>query len=227
VDGTTLNGLQWPTQAYSSVADLGQALQTTLNNALAQSANGQGKGVTVTVDKNTGGLLLQSDSTGSSSSVTVLNGLEPAGFAAGMTISGQSNVAGTIGGYTAVGNGSTLTGGVGTPVAGLALKVNGGSTGSRGTVSVTHGFANALNDILDQMQSEKGVVGSRMRGLNDSVTSIGKNIDGFNQRLNAVKQRYYAQYNAMDRTVSKMTSLGNYLTQQFSSLSNSSNKKSS
>jgi flagellar hook-associated protein 2 len=216
VDGVALTNVSWPAgQTYNSAADAAVGLQSAINTALAADPNGSGLSVAASVDAASGGIVLQSNSSGTKSSLTVVSGLSSLGFADGSTNTGQSNVSGTIGGFAALGNGNTLVGSTGTPVAGLSININGGPAGSRGTVSFTRGFANAMDDLLTQLQSSKGLIQSAISGLNSSVTAIGKQIDAENQRLTKVQQGYLTEFNAMDSTVSKLTSLGSWLTQQF------------
>jgi flagellar hook-associated protein 2 len=221
VDGVALTNVSWPAgQTYNSAADAAVGLQSAINTALAADPNGSGLSVAASVDAASGGIVLQSNSSGTKSSLTV-SGLSALGFTDGSTNTGQANVSGTIGGFAALGNGNTLVGSTGTPVAGLSININGGPAGSRGTVSFTRGFANAMDDLLTQLQSSKGLIQSAISGLNSSVTAIGKQIDAENQRLTKVQQGYLTQFNAMDGTVSKLNSLGSWLAQQFGGSSSS------
>lgn len=227
VDGVALNNVSWTAgQTYNNATQVASALQSAVNNALTTAPGGSGKSVTVTVDPASGGLVLRSNSTGTTSSVTVTSGLSSLGFANGATNTGSANIAGTIGGYAASGSGNTLTGAAGTPVEGLSLNVNGGINGSRGTVNFTKGYANQLDSLLSTMLSSQGIVSASIDSLNKSITTVGKSIDSFNQRLAATQQRYLNEFNAMDAAVGKLKSMGNFLTQQLASLSGSSSSSS-
>lgn len=227
VDGVALNNVSWTAgQTYNNASQVASALQSTVNSALAAAPGGAGKSVTVSVDPNTGGLQLQSNSTGTTSSVTVTTGLASLGFADGVTNTGSTNVAGTIGGYAAIGSGNTLTGAIGTPVEGLSINISSGVTGDRGTVAFTKGVANALDSLLTTMTSDKGILSASVASLNKSIDTVGKQMDAFNKRLADTQQRYLNQFNAMDAAVGKLKSMGNFLSQQLAAMSGSSSSSS-
>jgi len=223
VDGVALTNVAWPAgQTYNNATQVAAALQSTINSALTAAPGGSGKAVTVSVDPGTGGLLLQSNTTGTASSVTVTSGLASLGFANGSTNTGQASVSGTIGGYAATGNGSTLVGAVGTPVEGLTINIAGGATGSRGTVAFTKGFANQMDALLTKLQGTNGPVTASIKSLNAEIATVGKSIDAMNLKLAATRKRYQDQFNSMDSVVGNLKSLGNYLTQQIAAASKSS-----
>ncbi|SCK16332.1 flagellar filament capping protein FliD [Vogesella sp. LIG4] len=226
INGQTSGALSLPTGSYTA-ATLASTLQSAINADSTLSANGAT--VSVSVD-GSGKLLLTSSKTGTTSTVEVLGGLDnvttAAGslnlFSTGAGVAGADKVSGTIGGYAALGDGNKLTGAVGTPVEGLSVTVNGGTIGDRGTVDFTKGFAFALDGVLNSLlTSQTGVLDTKTKGLNDSVTSIEKRKDQLNTQLTATEARYRAQFNAMDTAVAQLQSLGTYLTQQLAGLAKS------
>jgi flagellar hook-associated protein 2 len=128
------------------------------------------------------------------------------------------NVAGTIGGVTATGNGQTLTGMGGSPTDGLQLKITSGSAGGRGTVSFSQGYAFQLNSLATSFIGTDGMVASKTTGLNNSIKAIGKDRDKFSERLTAIEARYRTQFTALDTMLSSMQSTQTYLTQQLAAI---------
>ncbi|CAH0299280.1 Flagellar hook-associated protein 2 [Massilia sp. Bi118] len=129
------------------------------------------------------------------------------------------NVAGTIGGLAATGNGQTLTAMAGSAVEGLQLKVNGGATGDRGSISFSQGYAFQLNTLAAGFIGTDGMVTGKTNGLNATVKSIQKQTDTFNTRLTAIEARYRAQFTALDSMLSSMQTTQSYLTQQLAAIS--------
>ena len=128
------------------------------------------------------------------------------------------DVAGTIGGVTATGNGQTLTGMAGSPVDGLQLKVTGGTQGDRGSVSFSQGYAYQLNSLAAGFIGTDGMITSKTTGLNSSVTAIQKQKDAFNVRLSAIEKRYRTQFTALDSMLVSMQTTQSYLTQQLAAI---------
>jgi flagellar hook-associated protein 2 len=117
-----------------------------------------------------------------------------------------------------VGSGQFLTGAVGNAAEGLKLLINNGSTGDRGTVKFSSGYASYMSTTLDAFLADNGLIKSRQTGLNSSIKSLGNQRDVLNQRLIGVEARYRKMFSQLDTTISQMTSTSNYLTQQLSRL---------
>jgi flagellar hook-associated protein 2 len=188
-------------------------VQAAINGASALSSNGAGVSVT-----QAGGLLtITSNRYGSTSSVTA------SGTAASTLLGNQPSsvagtaVAGSIGGVVAAGSGQTLTG-----AGGLAVQITGGSTGSRGTISFTNGYAHRLDTLLDDVLSASGLLAGRTDGINRSIKDLDRQRDRFNQRLTSIETRYRAQFTALDTLLSSMQSTSAFLTQQLNVLNGTS-----
>ncbi len=176
--------------------------------------------VTVSVDSATGALQIASNKKGASSTVTVSSGLASLGLSDGMTNTGKASVEGTIGGFAVTSVGSRLTGNAGTPIDGLSIDITGGATGDRGSVNFTRGFAWALDKALTDLQGTNGPIASRQQGINTSLKLISKQQTAVSQRIDDTEARLRKQFNAMDEAVSKLTALGNYVTQQMQAFQN-------
>lgn len=128
------------------------------------------------------------------------------------------DVAGTIGGAVAVGSGQTLTGSAGSGSAGIAVTINGGQLGDRGTVNISKGVSALFATITDNYLGSSGLIQNKNDGLNKSIADIGKQRDALNTRLTLTEARLRKQYSALDVTLSSMNSTSNYLSQQLAAL---------
>lgn len=196
---------------------LAKQLQAAINgnSGLASS----GSSVEASIDAN-GKLVLASSKYGSVSNIKLadVSGTTVASiFGAAAPVAGK-DVAGTINGYPVTGSGQTMTGLAGSPVEGLKIEVTGGSTGDRGTISFSQGYAYQLNNLATSFLGSKGLIGSRTDGLNKNIKDIAKQKDAFTAKLEGVEARYRAQFTRLDTLLAQMQSTQTYLTQQLASL---------
>lgn len=195
---------------------LATQLQSAINNASAfKSAS-----IAATVSQSGGVLTITSNSYGSASTVSVTGGTAATDlFGATPASSTGLDVAGTIGGNAATGSGQTLTGGTGTPVEGLQVKVTGGATGARGTVSATQGFAYQLAQLATNfLDPTSGAITAATNGINQSITDVTNQRNDFNDRMAVVQQNYLSQFTALDTLISSMNSTSSFLTQQLAQI---------
>nr|WP_267877429.1 flagellar filament capping protein FliD [Duganella flavida] len=193
-------------------------LQSSINGVSAFSNNGAT--VTATIGDD-GTLKLASTRYGSKSNIHIIStgGTDLSTvFGSGAPVDGK-DVAGTIGGYTATGDGQTLTGAPGAPVDGLKLTIAGDTTGSRGSFGFSQGYAYQLNTLAAGYLGSSGAIASRTTGLNNSVKDVQKQRDAFSSRLTDIEARYRAQYSALDTSIASMNTTASFLTQQFAALS--------
>lgn len=196
-----------------TAASLASALQSKLNGATALSD----AGVTASVTQNAGVLTVTSARYGSASKVTVTGGNGTAGLFGTATATDGFDIAGTIGGQNASGNGQTLTASGGY-AAGLAVAVVGGTTGERGVVNFANGFAYQLDKLVSKLLDTNGVVDSRVDGLNASIKDIGKRREALELRMTQIEARYRAQFTALDTAIASMNKTSTFLTQQLANL---------
>jgi len=128
------------------------------------------------------------------------------------------NASGSINGATATGSGASLIGAVGDASEGLTLKVNGGTTGARGTINFSVGYASQLNTILTNLLSSAGSLTSRTDGMNSSISRLNKQADAITARLTTIEASYRAQYTKLDTLMSSMSATSTYLTQQIAAI---------
>lgn len=217
VDGIASGAIALTQGSYTSGEDLAAELQARINGDGALSD----AGVSVTVGFAAGQLQIRSDRFGSASSVAIgsvdTNTTASLGLAAGSGTDG-ADVAGTIGGVAALGNGQRLSAAPGSDAEGLALTVTGGVTGDRGTVDVSSGVAVALGSILDGFLGGSGLLAARTDGLQNSVDRIADDREVLDRRLEALEARFRNQFNALDSLLANLQSTGNFLTQQLANI---------
>ncbi len=167
-----------------------------------------------------GALSLTSTRFGSASKVDITggNGKATLGFDTGTTIVPGTDVAGTINGQPATGNGHVLTSGSGDSN-GLAVTISGGPTGARGMVSYSRGYAHQFDKLATSLLGSEGLLAARTDGLNASIKRLGKDQEAMLARLADVEKRYRAQFSALDQVISRMNTTSTYLAQQLAQIS--------
>ena len=93
-----------------------------------------------------------------------------------------------------------------------------------GVAKVAAGYGRSMDGIITGLIGSEGVITGKTTGLQSSITSIDKQRQTLEQRLEGIEARYKAQYTALDTLVSGMLQTSTYLEQQLASLS-SFNKK--
>jgi flagellar hook-associated protein 2 len=216
VDGTSVS-VTIPPATYTA-ASLASTVQSLING----SSSPQAAGSSVELTEAAGVLTIKSNRFGSASTLSVSGSAASGLFGGAPTSNPGADVAGTIDGLPATGSGQLLTGQGGTDVDGLVLEITGGSTGTRGTVTVGNGYGKALGDLISAFLGGDGVLSSRTDGINRSIQDIGKRRDALNARLDSVEKRYRAQFTALDSLISNMNATSTFLAQQLAKLSSSS-----
>ena len=164
-----------------------------------------------------GRLLVTSNRYGSASSVSISGNASTNLLGVAPTATAGVDVAGTIGGASATGSGQYLSGSGN--ASGLKLLIDGSSTGDRGKVNFSQGFAYQLDTLTSSFLDSNGVFTSETDGINASIKDIGTRRSELQQRLVDIEARYRAQFNALDTLIASMQSTQSFLTQQLSSLS--------
>jgi flagellar hook-associated protein 2 len=166
-----------------------------------------------------GYLNLTSNVYGSASSVAVTGGNGSSGLLGSAPV--QTNgldVAGSINGAAATGSGQLLTSTSGNS-SGLSLTINGGSAGSRGTVSFSQGYAVSLSNLATSLLDPiSGPIAAEISGLNSSISNIGSQITNWQSRLTSIQQSLTAQYTALNVMLGTMSQTSSYLSTQLAQL---------
>ena len=168
------------------------------------------------VTQSAGVLSVTSNRYGSASTVAITGGTGKPDLFGTQSETAGVDVAGTIGGITATGSGQILTG-TG-DASGLALKVTGGATDARGTVSFARGYAYELDKLVGKMLENDSLVDGRMDGINASIQNIGTQRGALALRLDMIERRYRAQFSALDTMMASMSATSSFLQQQLANL---------
>ncbi|MDQ7062689.1 MAG: flagellar filament capping protein FliD [candidate division KSB1 bacterium] len=175
--------------------------------------------IEMTASKNTSNqLVLTHKAYGSSYGFQISQTVNNLGITDG-TYSGK-DVAGTINGEAATGNGQVLTGNSGEAnVDGLVIKYTGTSTGNVGTITLTLGvmeqFDRKLFDILDDFE---GYVKYKMDSLSDNIDRIDDKIDQLERNLELKRERLISKFLVMEELIAKLNAQSAWLGAQLGGL---------
>ena len=135
------------------------------------------------------------------------------------------DVEGTINGVAATGAGQILSGATGSSVEGLRLVVTATAPIASATMTVTRGLAQLASQRVKQMtDSTTGSMPNLEDSLTTNINNLTKSISDADDRLATRRQRYQAQFLAMEESIQQSNSTSSYLTGQIKSWSgNSSN----
>lgn len=179
-------------------------------NAL-NSAFGQ-EGMRVRAENASGYLRLVHLDYGSSYGFTVSQTANYTGIADG-TYEG-TDVAGTIGGKPAEGNGQYLTCSSGPPE-GLMVKYTGTATGDVGTVTLTLGVAEQLYRSLEAVTDPyEGLIKVETDGLQSRIDYLQEQIEAMEERLEKEREMLMRQFVAMENALAQLRTLSDWLAQQ-------------
>lgn len=219
VDGSQSATVTLTQGSYATAAALTAEIQSKINGDTTLKA--AGVSIVASFDSAADSLALTSSRYGVASTVEFTavdtNTATTLGFSVGAGTAGV-DVAGTINGITALGGGRFLTGATGNAVEGLKLEIAGTTTGSRGTVNYSQGYAWQLDKLATRLLESTGPISSRTTGLNASVKEIDQRREVLNRRLDEIEKRYKAQFSALDNILSKLRNTSDYLSQQLAAL---------
>ena len=218
VNGTSA-AVTIPEGSYTA-SSLAAQVQASVNASATLTA----AGASISVSESGGVLTLRSLRFGASSTVSASGSAAEGLFGSAPVATAGTDVAGTIGGAAATGAGRRLTAATGSANEGLVLEVSGGTTGERGTVLFSRGFAWRLNEQLDAILGSNGLLAARSEGIGRSIRDIERQRESLGRRLESAEQRFRAQFTALDKLVSNLTSTSNFLTQQLATLNNSQSR---
>jgi len=223
VNGETSVSVQLSQQTYNTAQELADEIQAQLNanNAL----NASGSGVQVGVGS-VGELTFTSSDYGSDSNVSLTSVEDGSayGLSAATGTSGV-DVAGTIGGRTAEGDGQVLFLGSGNGGAsGLQVRILGDQTGSRGSITFVEGVAERTVNLVSSFVGADGAIESRTESLNRDLEQIQENQARLEERIAAYRERLVSQFTAADSLISQLNSTQDYVSQQLAALAPQNNR---
>jgi len=207
VDGQTSNIISLSPGNYASNEELAAHIQSQINNDSALKE----KGADVEVIWDTDHFVIISNAYGSRSNVSVLGAGAKAGdlgLAGGTTQTGR-DVAGTINGEAGFGVGQVLLPELNSPGAGLSLIIEPGATTS--TVTYSRGFGEELNQLIDSYLETNGIFATREATINQELDDLEEDQTRLDARSEAFYDRMLAQFLAMERIVSSLSSSGSAL----------------
>ncbi len=206
VDGIESGTITLTNGAYNT----GEALANELENKINADSNLTAEGVSVDVqyDADTAIFGIFSVSKGSNSTVDIKEITND-----GSTIFGLSSSTQGV-------DGKDLSGQL-DAAKGVQIKVTGGSTGDRGTISYVEGIATTLSDLLDNYLDAGGSIYNRIEALEDQAEEIETERTTVETRLETRRAQMAAQFAYYDRIISTMNTTEDYLVQQFKALSGS------
>jgi flagellar hook-associated protein 2 len=182
-------------------------------------------------DDGTGRIKIATNNYGSAESITLVsdryNAEGSTGFGLTPIVANGTDIAGTIGGNAATGNGRALTGAVGLPEEGLSLSISQTTTGSYGSVtvatdakgvdgqSILYNLFNALDGITDPLS---GPITNAKSGLTSNISSINDQISEYEARLEVRKAMLTTQFNQADQALRLMSIAQSSLSSQLGGL---------
>lgn len=204
---------------YASGASLAAEIQSRIN--AVEKFRDSGLSVDVNFDVTNNRLDIQSSSFGSSSEIEISAVDATTVTSLGFSVSAGTlgvDVAGTIDGFVAIGNGQVLTAGEGSGAEGLTLTVAGGALGVRPSISFVRGLGDKLDSALTTLLASDGLIDARTSGINDSIEQIQEDREAHLLRMETIEARYRAQFGALDTLIAQLQSTGNFLTSALASL---------
>jgi flagellar hook-associated protein 2 len=223
VNGATTVSLQLTQKTYTSAQDLADEIQAQLNSNNALNAADSSMRAELDAD---GKLSLTSAKYGSESAVSLSSAENAATFGLdSVTKTSGVDVAGTIDGRTAEGDGQVLFLGSGNgDASGLQVRILGGQTGSRGSISFVEGVAERTVNLVTNFVGAEGVLESRAQGLTRELEQIQESQSRLDERLAGYRERLVSQFTAADSLIARLNSTQDYVSQQLAALAPQNNR---
>src|SRR5690606_24782929 len=133
------------------------------------------------------------------------------------------NVAGTIGGREATGEGQLLTV-KGGGADGMQVRITGGMAGNRGSINFIERIGERTVNLVTDILGAEGALTGRSDRYQKELEKIAEERLKLNLRIESLSSRLSKQFAIADRMISQLQSTGNYITAQLDAL-NASNKK--
>lgn len=211
VDGTLSTDITLTAGGYSSADELAAEIQAQINGN--DALRSQGAKVSVGYDSANNRFLINSQSFGAGSTVEITESTaNDLGLAVAVGVDG-TDVAGTLGGIVAEGDGQYLT-----ATNGLKLLIEGGTSGDLGSVNFSRGLMERLDAILGGLLDGDGSLVAKTEGLQKSLDLIDKERLKLNDKIAKFEERLLSRFNAMDAMLGQIQSTGAFLSQQLASL---------
>ncbi|HSW28475.1 MAG TPA: flagellar filament capping protein FliD [Longimicrobiales bacterium] len=139
------------------------------------------------------------------------------GFGASGTEFRGTDIAGTIAGLAAVGQGRILTGAEGGATEGIMVEIE--STFTAGTVMFSRGIASLLDLALTPLLgTDEGSITAIMAALDDRVASLNDRVDEIDARLESRRSELIRRFTAMEQAMAKAQNQSAWLSSQIGTL---------
>jgi flagellar hook-associated protein 2 len=226
VDGITSGTVALTQRVYSSKSDLASEIQSQINGDTVLTASSVK--VIVSYDSVSNKFSITSDRYGSASMVEMLT-VESAGSGAGQSgeiglatggsVTAGADVAGTINGEAALGTGQYLTSSTGN-ANGLKLLISAGTTGSRGTATMTRGYADQLISTIDKYVDKKtGLLKVREDAISNRLKSFTEDSAKLDTRYETLLSRYRRQFSTLNALLGSLDMQSEWMKTSFEGLS--------
>lgn len=205
--------------SYASASELTAEIQARINGDASFAENGYR--VVVDINSSSGAIEIKSEDYGAETKIELISAdtgfVSTLGFVTQTEFSG-TDVAGTIGGELAVGEGQFLTGGEGSAAEGLKLLIESQTTGAQGTVAYSSGVASRLEGLISLYLDTGGTLDSRIESYEDQIEDINEQRERLAARLDSIETRFRRQFNNLDGLLAQLQTTGNFLSEQLDSL---------
>jgi len=203
----TFNGALFSNTAYSITLNAGNTIDDTIAQINADATLSR---YLVASKDASGHLVLTSKLYGSKSAFTVVSDQNAANNNSGIgttpiSVQGQ-DVAGTINGEPATGDGQFLTGNSGNATTdGLQLRVTATTPGIIGTVTVTRGIADRVFQLIQRFtDSINGALTDETKNIQQQIDDIKQRISAFDEAMQRKAEDLRAQFTRMETALNKM-----------------------
>jgi len=211
INGTTSSTISLTEATYGD----GDALAAEVQALINADSGLKNAGASVAVIYNVDRLEITSNKYGKESTLEIVAGSADLGFAEGTTEDGK-DLAGTINGVSAVGDGRFLTGTGNAD--GLLLEYTGSAGGAVGGVTFSRGYADKLFNLMSEFLKSTSSISGKTDGIQSSIKDIGEQRVALEARILTIEARMRKQFGAMDALVATLRSTGDFLTQQLENL---------
>jgi len=218
-----VGGASGTTASYAAAA--GASLDTIANGLNAVFAE---KGLSLSAQVQSGRLVIRTSGYGSGANFEVRSSaVGAAGDQTGLATTAGAwelhaglDVAGTINGVTANGNGQTLLAPPGDKtLAGLALTIAGTTTGDLGTFTFNPGAAQRLATVAARATDfSTGSITSAINGTQDEMRDLDSQISDWDTRLQEKQDLLQQQFSALETALGQLKDQGNWLAGQIAGL---------
>ncbi|MEJ5251962.1 MAG: flagellar filament capping protein FliD [Chthonomonadetes bacterium] len=203
----TFSGTLFGSTEYSITLNAGNTIDDTIAQINADA--NLSRYLVASKDAN-GNLVLTSKMYGSKAAFTVVSDQEASSSNSGIgttpiSVQGQ-DVAGTINGEPATGDGQFLTGNSGNATTdGLQLRVTATTTGIIGTVTVTRGIADQMFQMIRRFtDSINGALTDETKNIQQQIDDIKARISAFDEAMQRRAEALRAQFTRMETALNKM-----------------------